>query len=321
MESYSRDAFRNKLDGLVVHKTFRAAGLGTSSVLLALIALALFSSSVLAQTSGRNDSRVQVDEKTSTVRPSLNFKLYRGYLIVVSGSVGGLKNLNFIVDTSTSPSIIDRRLVEKRGICQHSGSVSVPGEIVGAARAVLTDVQLGPISAKSLPVLALDLSYLGQELGTHIDMLIGLDVLGQSSFSIDYRSKRIFFGAPPTLPLTVPMDSGPPLVSVTASLDGRASRLLVNTGFPDFMLEDAFGERIQNVKIDQSRLAINAAGGELVCKRGIVRSVRLGEMDLGEQAAVSVRRGRKDFDGSLRITARFKEVAFDFEHHMLGIRK
>jgi hypothetical protein len=240
---------------------------------------------------------------------------------MVAGSVGGLKNLHFIVDTSTSPSIADRRLVEKLGIREQSESVSVTGGIVGAGRAVLTDVQVGPISAKSLPVLALDLSYLGNQLGTNIDMLIGLDILGQSSFSIDYGARRISFGAPPSLPLMLPMESGPPLVFVSAMLDGRASRLLVNTGFPDLMLEGAVGERIQNVRIDQSRLAINAAGGEVVCKRGTVRSVRLGEIDLGGQRAVLVNSWRKELDGSLPITARFKEVAFDFEHHMLGIRR
>jgi hypothetical protein len=251
----------------------------------------------------------------------LNFKLYRGYLIVVTGSVGGVKNLHFIVDTSASPSIADRRLLETLGMRQKSESVSVPGGILGAGRAVLTDVQVGPIAAKSLPVLALDLSDLGQELGTHIDMLIGLDVLAQSSFSIDYRARRIAFGPPPTLPITLPMESGPPLVSVMASLDGRVSHLLVNTVSLDFMLEDAAGERIQNVKIDESRLAINAGGRALVCRRGILRSVRLGEIELGEQPAVSVNVARKEFDGSLPITARFKEVAFDFEHHTLGIRR
>src|SRR5262249_22243883 len=115
--------------------------------------------------------------------------------------------------------------------------------------------------------------------------------------------------------------SGPPLVFVSAMLDGRASRLLVNTGFPDLMLEGAVGERIENVNIDHSRLAINAAGGEVACKRGMVRSVRLGEIDLGEQPVVFVKRSSKELDGSLPITARFKEVAFDFEHHVLGIRR
>ena len=295
-------------------KTGRMPGLAFLASLRTIGPIVLCMLGLPLSTSSQSCTRSQA----SAVRPALVFKLYRGYLIVVTGSVGGLNNLHFIVDTSKSPSIADRRLVQELGMRQQAGSVSVPGEIVVAGRAVLTDVQVGPISAQSLPVLALDLSNLGKELGIRIDMLIGLDVLGQSSFSIDYRARRISFGESPSLPLALPMESGPPFVSVMAMLDGHASRLLVNTGFPDFMLEDTVGERIQNVK---SRLAINAAGEELVCKRGMVRSVRLGEVDLGAQPAVSVKRGRKEFDGSLPITARFKEVVFDFEHHMLGIRR
>ena len=320
MKCHSRDFFRKKLQHLI-RNTLLRAGLRTSRLLLALLALGVVTASMRAQTPIRTDNLALADGKTSTARTSLNFKLYRGYLIMVEGSVGELKNLHFIVDTSSSPSIADRRLVAKLGILQQSESVSVPGGIVGAGRAVLRDVRVGPLSARSLPVLSLDLSYLGKELGINVDMLLGLDLLGQSSFSIDYRARSIFFGQPPSLPLALPMESEPPLVFVTVMLDGRPSRLLVNTGFPDLMLEGTGGERIQNVNIDQTRLAMNAAGSEVVCKRGTVRSVRLGAMDLGEQPAVFVNRSSKELDGSLPITARFKEVAFDFKHQVLGIRR
>src|SRR5262249_19384982 len=135
------------------------------------------------------------------------------------------------------------------------------------------------------------------------------------------RAKCIFFGEPPSLPLMLPMESGPPLVSVLAMLDGQASRLLINTGSPDLMLEGAVGERIQSVEIDQSRLCVNVTRVEVVCTRGMVGSVRLGQIDLGGQSAFFLNRWTKELDGSLPITARFKEVAFDFEHHMLGIRR
>ena len=37
------------------------------------------------------------------------FVLYRGYTIVVHGSIGRIMRLNFIVDTGAVPSIVDRR--------------------------------------------------------------------------------------------------------------------------------------------------------------------------------------------------------------------
>ena len=41
------------------------------------------------------------------------FKLCRGYAIVVRGSVGNLKNLNFLVDTGAVPSVLDERIAQK----------------------------------------------------------------------------------------------------------------------------------------------------------------------------------------------------------------
>src|SRR4051794_30344685 len=40
-------------------------------------------------------------------------KLYRGYTIVARGSIGNLKNLNFLIDTGAVPSILDRRIAKK----------------------------------------------------------------------------------------------------------------------------------------------------------------------------------------------------------------
>jgi predicted aspartyl protease len=294
---------------------------------VAVMALSLVASLGRAQTPTGDDVHGQLAGNRSTPRPRLDFKLYRGYLIVVSGSVGGLRNLHFVVDTGTSSSIADRRLVEKLGVRQRPGSVLVPGQIVGqivgAAPAVLTDVQVGPISAKSLPVLALDLSYLGRELGIHIDMLIGLDLLGQSSFTIDYEAKRIRFGSPPSLPLTLPMQSGPPRVTVPAQVNGERLRMLVITGSPAFMIQIANDPNgnptIQNIDFGHAKVVMNIAGGQTVLRRVTVQSVRLGDAELGPQPAFLV--DWKMFEGTLPIPGRFKEVAFDFEHKMLGLRR
>ena len=40
-------------------------------------------------------------------RNEVPFKLYRGYVIVVRGSIGNLKNLNFLIDTGAVPSVLD----------------------------------------------------------------------------------------------------------------------------------------------------------------------------------------------------------------------
>src|SRR5262249_1118758 len=86
----------------------KATYLRVSGMLFALLALGLVTSLGWAQTPTGANVPGQLAGNTSTPRPSLDFKLYRGYLIVVSGSVGGLKNLHFLVDTGASKSIAGR---------------------------------------------------------------------------------------------------------------------------------------------------------------------------------------------------------------------
>ena len=44
-----------------------------------------------------------------------------------------------------------------------------------------------------------------KKLGTHVDALIGLDVLGQSSFRIDYEQQQLVFGAVGVLQASAPL--------------------------------------------------------------------------------------------------------------------
>lgn len=298
----------------------RAICLRQSRMLFAL--LAFVTSLGQAQTPAGDEATGQLPGKTSVRRLSLDFKLCHGYLIVVSGSVGGVKNLHFLLDTGTSESIADQQLVERLRAHQHPGTLYVPGETVSAGRAVLSDLRAGPLSVKSVSVSILDLASWQQALRTHIDMLIGLDVLGQRSFTIDYEAKRIFFGEHPPLPLMVPMQSGPPLVSVTAWVSRRPLRMLVNTAIPALTLHAPNEEiAIRDVKTDQSNFTINAAGGLLVSKRVSIQSVRLEDVELGPQPASIVSERRHAFDGSLPLPGAFKVVAFDFERHVLGLRR
>ena len=52
------------------------------------------------------------------------FKLYRGYVIVVRGTIGGLKNLNFLVDTGAVPSVVDAHIAQKLHLRGQAGRVA-----------------------------------------------------------------------------------------------------------------------------------------------------------------------------------------------------
>src|SRR5215469_17324977 len=103
------------------------------------------------------------------------FKLYRGYAIVVRGSVGNLKNLNFLIDTGAVPSVLDERIAQKLHLIGTTEKLSVFTQQVQTQRAVAQDLRLGPLSAEAVPVVVRDLSFAADALGTRVDAMIGFD--------------------------------------------------------------------------------------------------------------------------------------------------
>jgi hypothetical protein len=50
----------------------------------------------------------------------VSFKLYRSYVIVARGSIGNVRNLNFVIDTGAVPSILDRRIARRLHLTRDS---------------------------------------------------------------------------------------------------------------------------------------------------------------------------------------------------------
>ena len=158
------------------------------------------------------------------------FKLYRGYLIVVRGSIGGLKNLNFLVDTGAVPSVIDARIAHKLHLRGQPGRVDVPTRTLTTERVIVSDVELGPSHVGELSVIVQDLSFAEEALGTRVDALIGFDVLGQSPFTIDYGSRNLVFGPVDPSFNTVPYFPGLPYAIVALQIQQQKLEILVDTG-------------------------------------------------------------------------------------------
>ena len=65
----------------------------------------------------------QRNRAAPAVEGTVNFELYRGYLMIVRGSAGPVKGLNFLLDTGASSTVLDPQLARKlhlrRLACQH----------------------------------------------------------------------------------------------------------------------------------------------------------------------------------------------------------
>lgn len=250
------------------------------------------------------------------------FKLYRGYTIVVRGEIGELRNLHLLVDTGALPSVIDRRIARKLGLSGPTERLSVSGQIVAVERVVLPEVRLGPIRAKSASVLVSDLSFIEEGLRVRIDGMVGLDILGKQSFSIDYGAKKLRFGPVNISEPGVVFEAGLPYVVVVLREQDSAIRLLVDTGTNHLILFDQkVRPRLRRFRTRGTRSLSNISGS-ITLQQVELADPRLGDLRLPGRLALVLdtpSAGIRNFDGLLGVTALgVKRVGFDFERRVFS---
>jgi len=247
----------------------------------------------------------------------LPFHMCRGYLVIVEGSIGNNRKLNFLVDTGANPSVVDQKIVHDLGLTAQSARVNVSNKTVETRIVVLPSFLLGPVRVQSLPVLSQDLSFFQKALGYKVDAIVGMDVLRKSSFTINYRTKEIFFGQTESLRFSAPFETEAPVVTIRMESQSRQLRLVVDTGGPDLML---FESRLPDSTGFQAlgTEKVMDAGGAFQRRKVRIPDVYLGKEKIGSQIAF-VADDRKDdgdnFDGVLGVRgAQLWKIAFDFEH-------
>lgn len=174
---------------------------------------------------------------TGTSATMIRFDLYQGYFTVVHGSIGPLKNLNFFLDTGTSPMVLDSRIAQKLHLRSEAPvSIAIVGGKVRAEVSTLPSLTIGPVQQSNLPIVVTDLSFFHKTVPVRIDAIIGLDVFGQKPFLIDYSARAIRFDALPALPVSLPMrlDHGLPVFG--AEIDHAPVHLLLDTGAASLIL-------------------------------------------------------------------------------------
>jgi predicted aspartyl protease len=167
----------------------------------------------------------------SIQQESIPVNVYNGFLVVTTGQIGGLaERQNFVLDTGTAPSILNERSAKSLGLPVSRGILVAVGQAVSTGQTVLPQLDLGPIHVTNLPMNVMDLSQLEKRLGMHVAGLIGMDVLGRSSFCLDYQAKELRFGDAEEQGIGVPYDQSTGLALAEATLQGRRVRLIVDTG-------------------------------------------------------------------------------------------
>ena len=151
--------------------------------------------------------------------------------MVAEGQFGGTsERQNFIIDTGTSPSILNIGAARHLGLALTQAKLSAIGRDSETLAATVPEIRLGPLQAMSVPVLVADLSPVERDLNLPIAGILGMDVLGKSSFRLDYGNQLIEFGeiAPVGIPVNLSTRSDLPIAEIR--IGGKLLRLLVDTG-------------------------------------------------------------------------------------------
>lgn len=269
------------------------------------------------------DGGVTVLEGCATRSPhGMPFRLVEGFLIVVTGSVGGLHDLAMVVDTGTARTVVDERVAALlAGEKDRDEALHVFGEDVATSVVTVPSLDVGPIHESELQVLAADLGSFRQRFGLRLDALLGLDVLRDRCLTIDYETALISFACAESWAMTVPLDPRSSYPLVAASVDGIRYRLMVDSGSEAIVLFNKAVPAGTDIKA-----LPEVSGTDLTGTRRLralsPRQLSIGRQFLAEPPVFVMNAGeRLGFDGVFGTRwLPGHQVHFDFHGRVLGWR-
>jgi len=264
------------------------------------------------------------------VSAEIPMKLYGGFLIVAKGRIGDQDNLNFVLDTGLTLSVVDSRLA---AALQLPPSEAMKKKIISFDSvmapqwAEAVNLQFGPIVVPQLSVVVGDLSYY-RAVGARVDALIGLDVLRNASFTIDYAKERIAFGpnltalagAPGRKVFQTPLRATPTCFLVELQAGDQPLYVIADTGAAVVVLyEDHLADHAIPYRVKASAVGASL-GGAFSSSVATLPSLAVGGKAVKRQVFLirSPSGVVQRVDGFLGLAAlHARRVTFDFQANTL----
>lgn len=249
-------------------------------------------------------------------RSTIPFRLDGGFLITVGGRIGTLGPLRFLLDTGATHTMISKKIAERLSLARVRGSVVNFDREVTVEWARVPKLEMGPIVVRDVRVMVAELKEFS-EFAESVDAVVGLDVLRSSrSVRIDYDRREVTFRGAGEGPAD---GEGATVLTVRVPVQGRAVRLIVDTGMRDLLLyRDRLLAHVPEMKWEGR--VWEASEGRLTGQWRKLPGIRLGDDEL---AAAMVLPGAPnglpaDIDGYLGTSVlRARAIELDFAGNRL----
>ncbi|MDQ6767122.1 MAG: retropepsin-like domain-containing protein [Candidatus Eremiobacteraeota bacterium] len=224
---------------------------------------------------------------------------YVHHELLVNARIGGSGPYTFLLDTGTTPSIIDVALMKRLGL-PFEGAAAHGTDIGSGSMKVypvtLRAVDIGSLRMSRLDALAVDISDLGNKLGVHIDGVLGSNFFDGRVVEVNYSCRTVSVLSDAMLApvsarftenasgyiVTNDVWVGPQRASATIDTGDSGTMLVTGTGIAALHLRSAAstGKAVSGISY----------GGRHRETEGMLPGVRIGSTLLG--TALSSRGGR-----------------------------
>ena len=174
-----------------------------------------------------------------SARYEIPFEYTDGHVILVHGSLGGRRNLQFLVDFGTTVTLLDREFAS----AQPTGEtlqVTHFSNNVTSAEVTVSQLELGTMIISNFRAYLMDLSQI-PAIPQGTAGVIGLDLLKKQSVTVDFVERRLVFGVRSQGEHHTPLVKCEVGYAVDAQWKGTPVKLALSTG-------------VEVVTLDQERM-------------------------------------------------------------------
>jgi predicted aspartyl protease len=259
-------------------------------------------------------------DETTTEIP---FRLHREHFIVVAGSIGGLEDLNLVIDTGATRTVVSKKVAKKLGLKGETRQVIAVGRKTKIREVVLPDLGLGTIRFPEIKAQVGRLSFVH---GLRVDALIGLDLLKMTNLGINYVTNTLTFGAVQHSESSMGFYNRLPFVMIRLEVNGQVLSLMLDSGAGNdlILFRDRVQGRLSWHRTDESR-TIQHLGGKTELRGVELSDIRMGASSWATLEAMLLEEktaGYGTLDGILGTGAlELASIQLDFQNSLLSWSK